>query len=185
MATKKTTTSSGPSKTLVVGGGAAASGSLIALALGIATPEITTFEGQRSVAYRDVVNVLTVCAGHTGPDIVVGKVYSDDECKKLTTKDAKKAGDGVLAVSPQLVWHPMQFAAAVSFTYNVGIGTYQKSSVARLFNEGKFIEACNFLPNYKMAGGKVYAGLVKRRAREQAVCLSTLTPEGAKSVYLS
>lgn len=168
------------SKKAVAAGGAGAG--LLVLALGLATPEITTFEGQRNQAYRDVVGVLTVCAGHTGNDIVVGKVYSDDECKKMTTKDAAKAAAGVLKISPHLIWHPMQLAAAISFSYNVGTGTYANSSVARLFNEGKFIEACNFLPKYKYAGGKVWPGLVKRREREQQICLSTLTKEGMKDV---
>lgn len=167
-------------KKAIAAGGAGAG--LMAIALGIATPEITTFEGVEARAYRDVVGVLTVCAGHTGPDIVVGKVYSNNECKKLTLKDAEKAAVGVLKVSPHLIWHPMQLAAAISFSYNVGVGTYANSSVARLFNEGKFIEACNFLPKYKYAGGKVWPGLVTRRAREQDICLSTLTKEGMKDV---
>ncbi len=164
----------------IITGGAAAG--LTALALNIAQPAITDFEGQRAVAYRDVVGVLTVCAGHTGKDIVVGKVYSNDECKKLTIADAAKAAAGVLAVSPHLVWHPMQLAAAISFSYNVGTGTYANSTVARLFNAGDFIGACNFLPNYKYAGGKVWPGLVTRRAEEQRICLSTLTINGVKNV---
>jgi lysozyme len=164
----------------IIAGGAGAG--LLALALNVATPEIITFEGQKTKAYRDIVGVLTVCAGHTGPDIVVGKVYSDKECHDLTKKDAKIAVDGVLKISPHLVYHPMQLAAAISFSYNVGTGTYAKSSIARLFNEGKFIEACNFLTKYKYAGGKVWQGLVNRRAREQKLCLSTLTKEGMKDV---
>lgn len=166
-------------KAIMVGGAGAG---LAALAMNIAVPEITTFEGQKNVAYRDVANILTVCDGHTGPDIVVGKVYSNQECHSLTVADAKKAADGVLAVSPQLLWHPMQLAAAISFSYNVGTGTYANSTVAKLFNKGDFIGACNFLPRYKYAKGKVIAGLVNRRAREQFICLSTLTAEGMKNV---
>jgi len=70
----------------------------------------------------------------------------------------------------------------VSFSYNVGLGTYCKSTVSKLINQGKYIDACNYLPKYKYAGGKVYPGLVKRRAEEQNLCLSTLTPEGLKNV---
>lgn len=169
-------------KPVVIGGAGAA---MIALALNISTPEITEFEGQKNKAYRDVIGVLTVCNGHTGPDIVVDKVYTDEECSRLTRKDAKEAADGVLSVSPHLVWHPMQLAAAISFTYNVGIGTYKKSTVAKLFNSGDFVGACNFLTRYKYAGGKVYPGLVRRRQREKEVCLSTLTPEGVKNVHTS
>lgn len=166
-------------RTIIAGGAGAA---LSALALTIAQPEITTFEGQRNTAYKDVVGVLTVCAGHTGKDIVVGKVYSNDECKALTIKDAAVAAAGVLKVSPHLIWHPMQLAAVISFSYNVGTGTYANSTVARLFNAGDFIGACNFLPNYKYAGGQVWPGLVTRRAREKEICLSTLTVNGVAIV---
>lgn len=161
-------------RAITVGGAGAG---LVAVALSVATPEIKEFEGRRNVPYYDVVKVLTVCDGHTGPEVVKNKKYSDAECDAITVKDAQKFAAGVLKVSPHLAYHPMQLAAAISFSYNVGTGTYAKSSVARLFNEGKFIEACNFLPKYKYAGGKVYAGLVNRRAREQSICLSTLTAE--------
>ena len=168
-----------PRRAITVGGAGAG---LVAIALGVATPEIKEFEGRRKVPYYDVVKVLTVCDGHTGPEVIKGRVYSDAECDALTTKTAQKFAEGVLKVSPHLAYHPMQLAAAISFSYNVGTGTYAKSSVAKLFNQGKFIEACNFLPKYKYAGGKVYTGLVRRRAREQEICLSTLTPGGMTNV---
>lgn len=163
---------------LIVTGSAGAGASLMAMALSIATPQITTLEGQRNQAYRDIVGVLTVCSGHTGKDIVAKKVYTDAECKAITKADAQKAADGVLKTSPQLLWHPIQLASAISFSYNVGTGTYANSTVARLFNEGDFVGACNFLPRYNKAGGKVVQGLINRRALEQSLCLSTLTPDG-------
>ena len=166
-------------RNIIVGG---AGGGLIALALSVATPEIKEVEGRRNLPYYDIVKVLTVCDGHTGPEIVKSKKYEDAECDALTTKDAKKFAEGVLRTSPHLAWHPMQLAAAISFSYNVGTGTYQKSSVARLFNEGRFIEGCNFLLRYNRAGGRVVQGLVNRRERERDICLSTLTKEGMSYV---
>lgn len=164
----------------VVTGGAGAS--LVAIALGIAVPEIKDFEGRSLVPYRDIVKVLTVCDGKTGPEVVVNKVYTHKECDAMTLKDATKFASEVLKVSPHLAWHPMQLAAAISFSYNVGSTTYTKSTVARLFNSGDFVGACNFLPNYKFAGGKVYTGLLNRRMRERMICLSTLTPQGLSNV---
>ena len=164
-----------PRRSAMVGGAGAG---LVALALGIATPEIKEFEGRRNTPYYDIVKVLTVCDGHTGKDVTVGKVYSDAECDAITLEDAKEHAEGVLAVNPHLAWHPMQLAAAISFAYNVGVSRYKKSSIARLFNEGKFVEACNFFPRYVYAGGKVVKGLVNRRGREKEICLSTLTAGG-------
>lgn len=167
------------SKKIVVGSVSAA---LMAIVIGVSSPEIGALEGQELRAYKDIAGVLTVCNGHTGKDIVVNKVYTQDECKALTEKDAKAAMAGVLKISPHLVWHPMQLAAAVSFTYNVGIGTYTSSSVARLFNSGDFKGACNYLTKYVYVKKVVVQGLVNRRAREQQICLSTLTSEGVKDV---
>lgn len=39
------------------------------------------------MAYYDVVNVLTVCDGHTGKDIIPSKKYSDAECDALLQQD--------------------------------------------------------------------------------------------------
>ncbi|AJJ12169.1 lysozyme domain protein [Yersinia rohdei] len=45
-------------------------------------------EGREYVPYYDVVGVLTVCDGHTGKDIILGKCYSDTECDALLHSDA-------------------------------------------------------------------------------------------------
>lgn len=163
----------------------AASAALMALAMGTGGSQIAQWEGTKYEAYRDIVGVLTVCTGHTGPDIVVGKVYTPAECKALTEKDAMTAAKGVLSVSPNLLYHPMQLAAAVSFSYNVGTGTYGKSSVARAFNNGDFKVGCDALLKYTFAGGKYVQGLANRRAEEHRICMSTMTVKGMADVGIT
>lgn len=160
----------------------AAAGSLVAIALTAAVPNIHELEGRRNTPYYDIVKVLTVCDGHTGPDISRSKVYSDKECDAMTVKDSQKFADGVLKVNPQLAYHPMQLAAIISFAYNIGIAAYQKSTVAVMFNRGDLVGACNFILKYNKAGGHVVHGLELRRLKERALCLSTLTPEGMKDI---
>jgi lysozyme len=162
--------------------GAGLGAAVMSAVMGVVVPQIQDFEGTKLQTYHDVRGILTVCSGHTGPDVVVGKVYTKEQCSALTQEDAKKAASGVLAVSPQLLYHPMQLAAAISFSYNVGTGTYGKSSVASNFNNGNFIEGCNSLLKYTNAGGKFVQGLYNRRVVEHTICLSTLTPKGLKSV---
>lgn len=158
--------------------GTGAGAALMAIVMTVTTPAVQKSEGTVYSPYHDQVGVLTVCTGHTGPDIVVGRVYSPDQCKALTEKDLAVAAQGVLKVSPQLIYHPYVLASAVSFSYNVGVGTYDKSSVARDFNKGNFALGCKDLLKYVYAGDKIDKGLVNRRAREEALCLSTLTPKG-------
>jgi lysozyme len=150
----------------------------MAVVMSIAVPNITTLEGQRAVAYRDVGGVLTVCAGHTGPDVVVGKVYDPKQCAALTQKDAEKAASGVLKTSPHLLYHPLILASAISFSYNVGVGRYQTSSVATRFNAGDFAGGCAALLKYNLVNGVFNQGLANRRQQEYNLCTSTLTVKG-------
>lgn len=170
---------------IAAGAGVGAGASLMAIVMSVATPAVQQSEGTIHTPYYDQVKVLTVCTGHTGPDIVVRKVYSDSECKNLTEQDLEVAAKGVLKVSPQLLYHPYVLASAVSFSYNVGVGAYDDSSVARDFNAGNLVQGCKDLLKYDIAGGKVDKGLVNRRAREEAICLSTLTPKGLANAPVS
>jgi lysozyme len=155
-----------------------AGASLIAVAIAAILPNVQTFEGNSNIPYRDVGGVLTVCNGHTGPDVVVNKYYPPSQCAQLTTSDLNKAASGVLNVSPQLKYHPMQLASAISFSYNVGVGNYAKSSVAKEFNIGNFETGCSELLKYTYADGKYNKGLADRRQQEYKICISTLTPGG-------
>ena len=160
-----------------VGAGAGAA-AMVALAITYITPTIRSEEGTKYHPYRDVGDVLTVCSGSTGPDVVVGKVYSEADCERLTEADVRRAADGVIKVSPQLINHPMQLASAISFSYNVGVGTYERSSVARDFNAGNYQKGCNDLLKYDHAAGKFSQGLANRRQREWKICMSTINANG-------
>jgi lysozyme len=167
----------------VVSAGAGAG--LMALALTVVTPQLQNREGTRYQAYRDIGHVLTVCSGHTGPDVVVGKVYTSGECAALTSADAEKAASGVLKYSPQLIYHPMQLAAAISYSYNAGAFRYGQK-LAPVFNTGDLKAACTALKTATVTvNGVVTQGLVNRRNQEYVVCMSTLTPDGLKDVTVN
>jgi lysozyme len=59
-----------------------------------------------------------------------------------------------------------QFAALVSFAFNLGIGNLKKSTLLRLVNAGDFPTASNEFGKWNKAGGKELAGLTRRRAAE-------------------
>lgn len=161
-----------PSARTIVGGGGAAA--LIAVAVATITPDIKKFEGNVPVAYRDVGGVLTVCSGHTGSDIVVNKVYSKAECAALTTQDITKAANGVLKYTPNLKYHTMQLASAISFSYNIGVTAYGQSDVARSFNLGNYKAACAEMKEYVHVKHVVIQGLVNRRQQEYLICMKGL-----------
>ena len=65
-----------------------------------------------------------------------------------------------------------QFDALVSFSFNVGLGTLQRSTLRQKVLRGDMEGASEELLKYCMAGGKVLKGLLNRRKDEQAVFLS-------------
>ena len=67
-----------------VGGGAIA----IASALITGPTGNDGLEGVRYDPYQDVVGVWTVCYGHTGKDILLGKKYTEAECRALLGNDS-------------------------------------------------------------------------------------------------
>jgi len=70
-----------------------------------------------------------------------------------------------------------QYDALVSFTFNLGAGTFKSSDVLELTNKGNYQAAGDAMLQYSHAGGKLIPGLRKRREEERAMYLSSL-PQG-------
>lgn len=126
-------------------------------------------ENRIYVPYRDVVGVLTVCDGHTGPDIIAGKRYSDAECDALLNADiatVKKAVDPLITAQiPETTR-----AALYTFTYNCGVDSFRKSTLLKMLNAGNTAGTCDQLRRWTFAGGQKWRGLVNRREIEHEVC---------------
>lgn len=142
-------------------------------AIAIATVLIQWHEGVRYTPYYDVVGVLTVCYGHTGPDIIPGKKYTQAECDDLLEKDIAPAAAAV-EKAVKVPMTAMRKAALISFTYNVGAGSLNRSTMLRKLNAGDTSEACDEIKRWDKAGGKVWRGLTDRRVVERELCLSGL-----------
>ncbi|MBY7931788.1 lysozyme [Vibrio fluvialis] len=140
----------------------------------IAVAMVMPFEGVEYRPYYDVVGVLTVCYGHTGPDIIPDKTYSKAECQQLLDADLKvvqRQVDPLIQVDiPEATR-----AALYSFTYNVGIGNFTGSTLLKLLNQRLYIAACEQLKRWVYAGGKKWKGLITRREIEDQVCQLQLT----------
>jgi lysozyme len=130
---------------------------------------VAPFEGKENTAYKDVVGVWTQCYGNTN-SVDRTKPKTDDQCTDELAAELvnyntkmKKYVNVPLTIGEE--------AAFTSFVYNVGEGTWQRGTPLKLLNEGHATEACQYLMKYNKAGGKVYAGLTKRRKAEMEVCL--------------
>lgn len=132
---------------------------------------VAAWEGKSNVPYRDVVGILTVCYGETHQPM---RRYTDAECKAMLEDRLADYAGPVLERNPELRGHDAQLVAASSLAYNIGVGNYRKSSVARLFSAGRWREACDAFLRWNRAGGREIKGLTNRRKAERAICLKGL-----------
>ena len=139
-------------------------------ATALAIPLVMLYEGTVLQSYRDPIGIITACVGHTGPELRMGQRYTRQQCEDMLYGDLLKHAQALDCIT-----HPLtdgQKAAFVSFAFNVGNKALCDSTLARKANAGDMAGACAELSRWTRAGGRELPGLVKRRAAEQAMCLS-------------
>lgn len=126
---------------------------------------ITRFEGFARVPYRCPAGWMTIGYGHV---IRAGEVLdSIDEtsARALLAHDVRAAENAVA----RLIHVPLtqaQFDALVSFTFNLGAGALQRSTLRRKINRGEHKAVPAELLRWVWANGRKLPGLVRRRAAE-------------------
>jgi lysozyme len=133
---------------------------------------IKEHEGFRTRAYRDATGILTIGYGHTAmagpPHVRPGLEISRLEAENILRRDVERFAEGVRrALRREL--SDRQFSALVSFSYNIGLTNFQRSSVLRAVNAGDFEAVPRRLSLWVKAGGRTLPGLIKRRAAEAAL----------------
>lgn len=128
---------------------------------------IKKFEGCRLTAYKAVSTekYYTIGYGHYGSDVKAGMTITQAQADEYLKSDLAKFEKYVNAYG--LSWiNQNRFDALVSFVYNCGAG-----NLKTLLNNGKrtAAEVSAKFASYNKAGGKVLAGLTKRRAAEKAL----------------
>lgn len=137
----------------------------------LAVQTVGGFEGLRLYAYRDVIGIWTACYGST-KGIKPGMRFSKADCDNLLVGDLIEHEQGMRRCLKDPDALPIKvYVAELSLTFNIGVGAFCRSTVARRTNAGDLRGACDAIPLFNKAGGKVIKGLVKRRAQERALCL--------------
>lgn len=157
-------------------GGAAVGAAGVVAVVVQASAFIMPWEGRSLTAYRDIVGVWTICDGETlgvGP----GDEATAAECDRMLERSVRMHAAGLAACVPAAVERrtPEGFAVAVvSWTYNIGVGAACKSTLVRKWSAGDFAGACNELPRWNRAGGRVVRGLTNRRGAERDLCIASI-----------
>jgi lysozyme len=134
---------------------------------------IKKFEGFMPRPYLCPGNVLTIGYGHTGKDVVPTMYITKDKAEELLLKDLERFEECVTKiVNPEINLNQQQFDALVVLAYNIGPEALRRSTLIKVLNTGDYKKASDHFLDWKMAGGKVLAGLIQRRLAEKKLFLS-------------
>ena len=132
---------------------------------------IKRFEGCELESYKCPAGVLTIGYGHTGEDVHANMVIDRAKAESLLCQDLEHFENEVSSfVSVDL--NKNQYAALVSFCYNVGQGGFGRSTLLKKLNRGDYEGAASEFKRWNVAGGVVLRGLSIRRAAERKLFLS-------------
>jgi lysozyme len=151
---------------------------------------IQEFEGKHKLlsdgrykAYLDTLAkppVWTLYCGLTR-GVQEGMICTAEEGDKMFAKELAIYEDAV----ERLISVPLnqnQFDALVSFCYNCGTGALSNSTLRRVLNQGKYEQVPAQLMRWVHAGGKEWAGLVRRRKAEGALIIEPMPAEAVGQV---
>ena len=99
------------------------------------------------------------------------RIFTREEVDAILAKDLERFERGVLKYCPTAVNRQNWLDALVSFSFNVGLGTLQRSTLRQKHNRGDYEGAADEFLKYCKAGGKVLRGLENRRKDERSLYL--------------
>lgn len=128
---------------------------------------VEKFEGCELEAYQDSGGVWTIGYGHTH-NVFKGMKITLEEAEQFAADDLEVAEIFVnRIVTVQLTQG--EFDALVDFAFNLGPVALQKSTLLELINKGEYLLAADQFERWDRCGGKVLAGLLRRRCAEAAI----------------
>lgn len=130
---------------------------------------VSYYEGVSNKAYLDPVGIWTICYGET-KGVDKGDYKTDEECLESLAEELSIHHKQMMAYI-KVPLSEKEEAAYLSFTYNVGVGAFSKSTLLRKLNSGDRVGACNQLLRWDKAGSKKLKGLTLRRQSENKLCL--------------
>jgi lysozyme len=124
-----------------------------------------SFESCRLTSYYDSKGVLTIGWGHTG-SVYPGQTITQEKADELLRCDIATAVNAVNKfVTVSLTQN--EFDALVDFVYNCGVSAFIDSTLYKFINRNLIEDAAKQFELWDHSGGKVVAGLLRRRIAER------------------
>jgi lysozyme len=125
---------------------------------------IKKFEGCELEAYRCSANVLTIGYGHT-KGVEENQKITQEEAEEMLASELGEYEDYINdMVECDLEQH--QFDALVAWVYNLGPTNLRSSTMLKRLNANDLDDVPAQIRRWNKAGGKVLAGLTRRREAE-------------------
>ena len=134
-------------------------------------------EGVRNKPYKCPAGLYTIGVGHLIGDGKTlppewNRTFTNEEIDGLLKHDLNRFELGVSKMLPNVRLRQCEFDALVSFSFNLGLGTFQRSTIRQALIRGDKEAAMESLLKYCKAGGKILKGLENRRKDEKAMFLA-------------
>jgi lysozyme len=129
---------------------------------------IKRFEGCKLKPYLCPAKFWTVGYGHVignGKEAPEKQLYTRGEIDELLRTDLARFEQGVLRYCPVPLTQ-FEFDSLVSFSFNLGLGVLQRSTLRRKLLRQDRQAAAKEILKYNKAGGQVLKGLTRRREAE-------------------
>ena len=131
--------------------------------------KLKQWEGLKTKAYKDAGGVWTIGYGHTAmagsPQPYQGQVITAAEAENILLKDLVQY-EAAIESNVKVKLNDNQFAALVSFVYNIPLASFKKSKLLKKLNAGNYDAVPNELMKWVNVDHKKNQGLVNRRRAE-------------------
>ena len=131
-------------------------------------------EGVRNRPYKCPAGLWTVGVGHLIGDgkslpTDYNRTFTTEEIDGLLKSDLRRFELGISKMLPNVPLRQCEFDCLVSFAFNLGLGTFQRSTLRQALLRNDKKAAMESLVKYCRAGGKILKGLQTRRLDERAL----------------
>jgi lysozyme len=132
---------------------------------------VKEFEGCKLEAYQDQVGKWTVGYGSTGPGINEDTVWTQEQADTRLIASLERFQAQIIK-NTEMALGDNQLDALTSFVYNLGLGSYLKSTLKKKIEDKEFVEAADEFLKWDRVGGEVSPGILRRRKAERQLFLS-------------